>query len=427
MSGQQHEPAVATADAASPAGDDAVLPPHEEAPSIQGGIEEGAEEGAEDAAPVEAPDETGDGIENGIEDEPEDGIETESECEARIEAPDEAETEPRPKAQDEARTEDPDEAWVGPQTPTEDEPRNGTGNETEGEAQTETEGEAQAGTQTGTQAGPGGDRDPRPSPVAAADAFDLLYGGSAPALARQAFLLCGASGPARRSVAHAFRLAWRRWPQVAVDPDPAGWVRAAAHRFALAPWRRFRLVHLVHRVRAMRHVPPGDRALLDALLRLPPSYRAVLLLHDGLGLSLGDTAAEVEAGTAATSGRLRHARAALAERVPVLRDASEGELPRVTALFVGRLAAPQPVSLPQARHVRRSGEVRGRCGTAASLGLAASVAAVGFALVTSDDERNPPSLPVPKPSTATLGPERQPERLQPMVRSAALHAPHRRP
>lgn len=269
-------------------------------------------------------------------------------------------------------------------------------------------------------------RDPRApsrSPVAAADAFDLLYGGTAPALARQAFLLCGGSGPARRSVARAFRLAWRHWPRVAVDADPAGRVRAAAHRFALAPWRGPWPVHLVRRVRAMRHVPPGDRVLLDALLRLPPSYRAALLLHDGLGLSLGDTAAEVEAGTAATSGRLRHARAALAERVPVLRDAPPGELPGVTARLVRQLAAPQPVSLPSARHVRRSGEVRGWCVTAGALGLTVSVAATAFAVVASDGERNPPSLHVPKPPSATLGPERQPGRLQPLVGSGALTGP----
>lgn len=257
---------------------------------------------------------------------------------------------------------------------------------------------------------------PDRSPTAAADDFDLLYEGSAPALVRQAFLLSGGHDLARRIVAHAFRLAWHRWPQVAVDPDPAGWVRAVAHRSALAPWRQVRPVQLVRRMQAMRHVPPGDRTLLDALLRLPPSYRAALLLHDGLGLSLGDTAAEVEASTAATSGRLRHARAALTERVPVLRDASPEELPGVTALLVRQLAAPQPATLPPAEAVRRSSGIRGWCGTAAALGLTIAVAAAGFALVVSDDERNPPRLPVPKPPSSTLGPDLQPGRLLPLIR-----------
>ncbi|HEV7628187.1 MAG TPA: hypothetical protein VGO89_16955, partial [Streptomyces sp.] len=188
-----------------------------------------------------------------------------------------------------------------------------------------------------------------PAAPTAADAFDLLHGRHAPSLTRQAFLLCGDRRLARRSVTHAFRLAWQRWPEVAVDADPAGWVRAATYTYALAPWRHFRLLHLVRHRRALRGVPPRDRTLLDALLRLPLSYRAPLLLRDGLGLSLGDTAAEVEAGTSATAGRLLHARTALTERVPELRDAPPDQLPARTALLVRQLAAPQPVSPPPAR------------------------------------------------------------------------------
>jgi hypothetical protein len=166
----------------------------------------------------------------------------------------------------------------------------------------------------------------------------------------------------------------------------------------------------------MRHVPPRDRALLDALLRLPRPYRAALLLHDGLGLSLGDTAAEVEAGTAATAGRLRHARAALAEGVPELRDAAPEELPRVTAFLVRQLAAPQPARLPRARRVRWSSQARSWCATAASLGLVAAVASAAVVLVASGQERHVSPLHVPKPPSASLAPERQPGRLQPMVR-----------
>lgn len=212
----------------------------------------------------------------------------------------------------------------------------------------------------------------------AADAFDILHGRSTSALTRQAFLLCGHRGLARRAVTHAFTLAWQRWPEVALDPDPAGWVRAATYQYALAPWRHFRLLHLLRHGRALRGVPPRDRALLDALLRLPRSYRAALLLHDGLGLSTAETAAEVEASTSATAGRLRHARAALAERVPELRGAAPEELPALTARLVRQLAAPQPSTPPTARHVRRRGSLRAWCPAAASLALLAALAAAAF-------------------------------------------------
>lgn len=83
-----------------------------------------------------------------------------------------------------------------------------------------------------------------PAPVAAtedmaaltpAQAFDALYAFCAPALVRQTYLLTGRRELARESVERAFQLAWHRWPEVAMDPDPAGWVRATAYECALSP------------------------------------------------------------------------------------------------------------------------------------------------------------------------------------------------
>jgi DNA-directed RNA polymerase specialized sigma24 family protein len=145
-----------------------------------------------------------------------------------------------------------------------------------------------------------------------ADAFDALYRHSAEALFRQAFLLTGRRALARKSVAQAFTLAWDRWPEVAVDRDPVGWVRAATYEYAVSPWHRLRRAH---RRPDPPQAEPGARALLDALLELPPSYRRTLLLHDGVGLDLPDTAAETEASTPAAASRLVNARAAIAERL----------------------------------------------------------------------------------------------------------------
>uniref|UniRef100_UPI000BF1CF85 helix-turn-helix domain-containing protein n=1 Tax=Streptomyces sp. st170 TaxID=1828058 RepID=UPI000BF1CF85 len=134
-----------------------------------------------------------------------------------------------------------------------------------------------------------------------AEAFDELYARTAPGLVRQTYLLTGRRALARESVERAFELAWQRWPEVAVDRDPAGWVRAAAYEYAMSPWHRLRRTH--------RHpdappTEPGKRALFDALLDLPPAYRRTLLLYDGVGLDLPETAAETEASTPAAAGRL---------------------------------------------------------------------------------------------------------------------------
>ena len=87
-------------------------------------------------------------------------------------------------------------------------------------------------------------------------AFDALYAFCAPALVRQTYLLTGRRELARESVERAFQLAWERWPEVARDPDPAGWVRAAAHEYALSPWHRLRRRH---RLPEPPH-PPGTPA-----------------------------------------------------------------------------------------------------------------------------------------------------------------------
>ncbi|MFF7410797.1 RNA polymerase sigma factor [Streptomyces lydicus] len=149
----------------------------------------------------------------------------------------------------------------------------------------------------------------------AATAFDDLHSRHAAALTRQAYLLTGRPELARRAVERGFRLAWQRWPQVAVDPDPAGWVRAAVYECALTPWQR--LLPWLRTARTAQELPPSvgpaDRALLTAVLGLPAPYRRMLVLHDGVGLGLYEAATEVEASTPAAAGRLAHAR----ERVVV--------------------------------------------------------------------------------------------------------------
>ncbi|MGW4025958.1 helix-turn-helix domain-containing protein [Streptomyces sp. NPDC005009] len=172
-----------------------------------------------------------------------------------------------------------------------------------------------------------------------AQAFDDLYSFCAPALVRQAYLLTGRRALARESVERAFQLAWDRWPEVARDPDPAGWVRAAAYEWALSPWHRYRRRH-----RQPEPPPPDEdaRVLLETLLHLPPPYRRTLLLYDGLGLGLPETAAETEASTRAAAGRLTYAREVVAARLPELSDPDELHRRLAEPAFTGRLRAAEP-------------------------------------------------------------------------------------
>ncbi|WSC46896.1 hypothetical protein OIE61_24705 [Streptomyces sp. NBC_01762] len=213
-----------------------------------------------------------------------------------------------------------------------------------------------------------------------AEAFDALYVGLATALFRQTYLLTGRRNLAKESVERAFEQAWQRWPEVAVDRDPAGWVRAAAYEYAMSPWHRLRRAH--RHPDPQSEVDPRSRALLDALLDLPPAYRRTLLLHDGIGLDLPDAAAETEASTAAAAGRLMTARAAVAERMPELATPLSPD--EESALFheqLGTLALAQPVAPLLTPHaVRTAGENKARLWTQAAIALTALL--VGLAAVT---------------------------------------------
>ncbi|MFF3150714.1 helix-turn-helix domain-containing protein, partial [Streptomyces sp. NPDC057927] len=81
----------------------------------------------------------------------------------------------------------------------------------------------------GSELSPEAEPEPLSPSLTPDQAFDALYAFCAPALVRQTYLLTGRRELARESVECAFQLAWYRWPEVAMDRDPAGWVRATAH------------------------------------------------------------------------------------------------------------------------------------------------------------------------------------------------------
>ncbi|MEU3252793.1 sigma factor-like helix-turn-helix DNA-binding protein [Streptomyces sp. NPDC006997] len=226
---------------------------------------------------------------------------------------------------------------------------------------------------------------PDPTPLTAAQAFDALYAFCAPALVRQTYLLTGRRELARESVERAFQQAWDRWPEVAVDRDPAGWVRAAAYEYALSPWHRFR-----PRYRHPEPPPasPSHRALLDVLMDLPPSYRRTLLLYDGVGLDLPETAAETEASTRAAASRLLRAREAVTTRLPDLAD------PPTLHRRLAELASTERLRAARPPTVRASSERRARFWTRAAIAFTITlISATTLSLRTAPTRYEPPVPP----------------------------------
>ncbi|MEU9064877.1 helix-turn-helix domain-containing protein [Streptomyces sp. NPDC048430] len=274
--------------------------------------------------------------------------------------------------------------------------------------------------------------DPAPQPrpaLTAEEAYDALYGRTAPGLTRQMYLLTGRRKLAREAVEHAFRIAWQRWPEVARDRDPAGWVRAASYEYAMSPWHRLRRTH--RRPDALPE-DPARRALLDALLGLPPVYRRTLLLHDGVGLGLPETAAETEASTPATASRLLNARAAVAERLPGTVESTEpGGRPalhdRLGALAVAE-EVPEP---PPAPAVRAGSERIAELWTRAALCFGVLlIGTTAFTLYTAPTQYEQPLAPAERvggvlPRGGPEKPTPQDLKLQKSLRGELTHGPER--
>ncbi len=246
-----------------------------------------------------------------------------------------------------------------------------------------------------------------PSRRTPCEAFDHLYSRTAPSLLRQAYLLTGRHRLSQEAVERAFQLAWQRWPEVATDRDPAGWVRAAAHEYAMSPWHRLRPSHLrvnlppAPRTESADPAPPAPRALLEALLELPPPYRRTLVLYDGLGLDLPETAAETEATTPAAAHRLEHARTVVARRIPELDGTrSPAEQSALLQERLSTLAGAQPVdALPTGRTVRTRSEHTTRFWTRAAIAFTTLIiGATSFTLTTA-----PTRYEAPVPPGARVG------------------------
>ncbi|MEU9082221.1 helix-turn-helix domain-containing protein [Streptomyces sp. NPDC048357] len=221
--------------------------------------------------------------------------------------------------------------------------------------------------------------------------FDALYDHAAPALARQTYLLTGRRTLALKAVERAFTRAWARWPEVATDPDPVGWVRAVAYDYALSPWHRFRRAH---RRQDAPPADPADRILLAAVLALPTRHRRTVMLYDGVGLDLPDTAAETEASTPTAGIRLVHAHADLADRIPQLAEVPPEKQSALLRDLFTALRPAAPLDPRPAAAVRGGGERRVRLWSRGALGLTAVIAtATGYTAMTAPTHYEPPQSP----------------------------------
>jgi RNA polymerase sigma-70 factor (ECF subfamily) len=115
------------------------------------------------------------------------------------------------------------------------------------------------------------------------------------------------------TVQEAYARAWQRWSRVSQLEDPTAWVRTVAWRLAISHFRR-RAVALRFLGRVEHSSVSGEPAfevaldVVAGLRALSPEHRRVLVLHEMVGMSVREVAAETGVAEGTVKSRLSRAR-----------------------------------------------------------------------------------------------------------------------
>jgi len=128
-----------------------------------------------------------------------------------------------------------------------------------------------------------------------AQSYDAFFAASWARLEGQAYVLTGSRELAQDLTQEALLRAWTHWNRVAGYDNPERWTRRVLHNLCIQSWRRSQV--------RRRPGPPDtstapetadDHVLLAQAMRLLPGEQArALLLHDGLALTVAETAQEL--------------------------------------------------------------------------------------------------------------------------------------
>ncbi len=135
----------------------------------------------------------------------------------------------------------------------------------------------------------------------AEDAYDAFFQSSWARLQGQAYVLTGSLEQAQDLTQEALLRAWTHWDRIAGYEDPEGWTRRVLHNLCIQSWRRAQVRRLdgtratVTPTATPTETPTDeDHVLLaQAMRHLPGAQARALLLHDGLGLTVAETAREL--------------------------------------------------------------------------------------------------------------------------------------
>lgn len=145
-------------------------------------------------------------------------------------------------------------------------------------------------------------------------AFAAFYTDVGPQVLRALAVTLGDQELARDATQEAMARAWRRWHDVSRYANPTGWVYRVGLNWARSRLRRWSRERLGQVREIVDHDPEVvDPAVGEALLHLPISHRAVVVLRLLLDWSVADVAAVLQIPEGTVRSRQHHALARLRE------------------------------------------------------------------------------------------------------------------
>lgn len=147
--------------------------------------------------------------------------------------------------------------------------------------------------------------------------FDAFYRSSSRRLYGQAYVLTGSREMAQRLTHEAFLRAWRHWRKIADYESPEAWTRRVLHNLCIDSWRKSR--SRAHRttdpIPASIEIPTNHLQLAETMRSLPGDQARALLLHDGLGMSIAETARDLGVPDATVTSWLTRSRRIVAAKL----------------------------------------------------------------------------------------------------------------
>ncbi|MBL0748728.1 hypothetical protein [Nocardioides baculatus] len=243
------------------------------------------------------------------------------------------------------------------------------------------------------------------------ETFDAYYVETRTRLLHEAYALTGDAPASRAAVRDAFVVTWHHWRKVGSLDDRDGYIRPLAFRRA----RRKHTARIWHRDKSLA---PEVRATLDALAKLTPRQRELLVLNALSTLSLTDIGRMVGLPRSDAERELQTATSQFA----LTRDVQTTDVRRL----LGELAAPlEEIRWPRATVIRRAGAARRRTHTVIGAGVAAAALVVSGSLVATGADAEATSLREEKVSAGVTvhAPEPADATGEPLIDEAALLSP----